>query len=303
MVRKSPEAHIAEDSGVPMDAREVVSFDGTPIEYRIRRAGPRWLVVANGYAGTFLEWRALLPRLVPRLSLLLWDYRGMYRSGVPADPTRLTIQDDSRDLEAILAAEGIERIVLCGWSVGVQVALEHYRRRPDQIEALILHNGLAQRVLDEAADSPWLPRLLRPFARAMSRFGRAAHHLARPLTRVPAVPSLFRLAGIIERHEDHFRDAVRSIGDLDLAVYFRMVLYANEHSTEDIWPTVRVPTLVTYGRNDLFSPRSHAERLARSLPMATVRELPGGHYGLMEHPDVVSAVFQEFLDSLPPLEG
>ncbi len=281
-----------------MDVRELASFDGTPIVYRIRRAGPRWFVVANGYAGTFLEWRALLPRLDPRLSLLLWDYRGMYRSGVPADPRRLTIQDDSRDLEAILQAEGIDRIVLCGWSVGVQVALEHYRRRPEQIEALILHNGLAQRVLEEAADSPWLSKVLKPFARGMSRFGRAAH-LARPVTRLRAVARLFRLARIIERHEDHFRDAIRSIADLDLAVYFKMVLLANEHTTQDMWSSVQVPTLVTYGRNDVFSPKSHAERLARTLPMATLRELPGGHYALMEYPEVVASVFQEFLDSLP----
>ena len=57
----SPE-EVALDSGVPMEQKALSSFDGTSIVYRVRRAGPQWLVIANGYAGTFVAWRAVLPR-------------------------------------------------------------------------------------------------------------------------------------------------------------------------------------------------------------------------------------------------
>ncbi len=288
---------IAADSGVPMEQKLVTSYDGTSIVYRIRRAGPRWLLIANGYAGTFVTWRTVIPRLDPRLSILMWDYRGMYRSGLPANRANLTIQDDSRDLECILETEGIDRGILLGWSVGVQVALEHWRRRPDQVTALILHNGLAERVLSEAADGRYARYVLQPAAHLLANIGGLIHP-AKPLLKKKTTAQILAKAGVVIRNIEQFRPAMEAVVDLDLPVYFQMVLEANRHRTEPVWKHVSVPTLVTYGKRDFFSPRRAAKRVADAIPDARLAELPGGHYSLIEFPERTARVFQSFIDEI-----
>ncbi|MEZ4467984.1 MAG: alpha/beta hydrolase, partial [bacterium] len=119
------------------------SFDGTSIAWRVVGDGPDWLVLAHGYGGTFNAWDPVLSRLQDRFRVLMWDYRGMHASACPAEPHRLRIEDHIRDLDGLLDHVGVDRFILGGWSVGVQVALEGWRRlrhRAD-IRALILING------------------------------------------------------------------------------------------------------------------------------------------------------------------
>ena len=125
------------------------------------------------------------------LSIIIWDFRGMYLSGVPENKDNITIEDDSKDLEALMEAEDIPRAVVCGWSVGVQVALEHFRRRPDQVEALILHNGAAERVLHTSIDGKLAPWLLVPFVHS-TRFTYPLVHMTRPLMKLRATARLAR---------------------------------------------------------------------------------------------------------------
>ena len=297
MTPRNPMEHIALDSGVPMEQGRIQSYDGTDIVYRIRRAGPRWLVIANGYAGTFVTWRSIIPRLDPRLSILMWDYRGMYRSGLPADRQRLSIEDDSRDMEVLMEHQGIERGILLGWSVGVQVVLEHWRRRPDQVQALILHNGLPQRVLTEAADGRYARYVLQPTARLMAHLGGLVHP-AKPLLKKKATAKILAKAGIVIRNLEQFRPAMEAVADLDFPVYFRMVLEADRHRTEPVWSRISVPTLVTYGKRDFFSPKRAALRVAEAIPDARLEELPGGHYSLIEFPEQTATLFQNFIDEV-----
>ncbi|MCD6499739.1 MAG: alpha/beta hydrolase [Deltaproteobacteria bacterium] len=292
-----PQDPLAEETGIPMIQRQIAGYDGTMLHYRIRRSGPRWLVIANGYAGTFLEWKSLLPRLDPRLSILMWDYRGTYRSAVPNDRSHLTILDDSLDLDAIVETEGIDRFVLMGWSVGVQVALEQYRQHPERIEALILHNGSPERVLHNVLDGNLAPRLFEPITGLLAKVGNLFHPVRRVL-HLTATARLLEVMGVVVRHEPHFREAVRSVAELDLDVYFTMVMEADRHRTNSMWHQVHVPTLITYGKRDFITPERVARALHRSIAGSRLAALPGGHYSLMEYPELLATNIGKFLDQL-----
>lgn len=298
MQRAMSSEEVALDSGLPMEQKTLSSFDGTPIVYRVRHAGPRWLVIANGYAGTFVAWRSVLPRLNPKLSILIWDYRGMYLSGTPKDKQNTTIEDDSRDLEGLMAVEEIDRAVLAGWSVGVQVALEHYRRRPDQVQALILFNGAPERVLHTSLDGKLAPFFLVPVA-YMTRFLYPLMHLSRPLLGLPAAARLSHRLGIVRRNVWHIHEALKALKGLHLGTCSYMVLRADEHRTADMWSTVKVPTLITFGSEDLLTPGPLVRRVHDAIPGSELYCINGGtHYSLMEYPEVVSARVQQFLDDL-----
>src|SRR5262245_38645689 len=111
--------------------RHVVAADGTRIGYQVRGAGP-CVVLANGLGGTYPTFRYLYDALGD-YKTICWDYRGLYSSGAPADPRANTMAHHVDDLMAILAAEGVEDVVIAGWSMGVQVALETVRRHPHRV--------------------------------------------------------------------------------------------------------------------------------------------------------------------------
>ncbi len=120
-----------------IDTRRVRSFDGTEIAYHVAGAGrrrgeggadPPWIVLADGMGGGLPVWRGQIDYLRDRYRFLSWDYRALYASERPrperADAYAVPIH--VRDLEAVLAAERIDRAVFAGWSLGVQVLLEAF---------------------------------------------------------------------------------------------------------------------------------------------------------------------------------
>ncbi|MBN1944390.1 MAG: alpha/beta hydrolase [Bradymonadales bacterium] len=286
-----------------MQEKTIRSFDGTEITYQVGGTSGRWLVVANGYGGTFCAWREVFDRLQQHYRLLLWDYRGLFSSRAPEDRTRLRIEDNCRDLDLLMECEGIERMVLAGWSVGVQVALEQYRRRPEKIEALILINGAHGRVLHRSLDGRLAGLLLPPLVGQAEWMAPWINRLVLPplrrLARTRWAPRLISLAGFVNGQPETFQEALQRILTLDAGVFARMVRYADQHDTEDLLSAVAVPTLVTSGSRDRITRPKIAKHIGNRIPGAVHVEFPGGtHYSVMEFPDQVAAQIHRFLQGV-----
>ncbi|MFH2005121.1 MAG: alpha/beta hydrolase [bacterium] len=271
-------------------------FDGTRLRYWIRRRGPSWLLVCNGYGSTAPAWLPLLRTLSSDWSILLWDYRGQFGSEAPQGDAPIPIGDHSRDLDALMAAESIERGVVMGWSVGVQVALEHYRRRPGSIQALVLINGAYEQVLH----SPWGPGLgahaMRAMVRAMGMAGTALRLAIRPLVGRREIAQAADLLGIIKGNPDYFLAAMTEWKDLDLKRYMSMTLAADEHRTSDMLETVNVPTLITCGDRDALTPPALAHEMHERIPGSDLFVIPDTtHYAILERPELIGHRIQQFL--------
>ena len=271
-------------------------FDGTPLCAWIRRRGPRWLLTCTGYGGTLPAWQPLFDELAPFWSILIWDYRGQFGSDAPPGDLPIVIADHSRDLESLMAAEGISGGVLMGWSVGVQVALEHYRRRPEQVQALVLINGAYERVLH----SPFGPGLGARLTRGATHLAAlAADHLQplmRPLFRKPALARTAVALGMVRGSQETFAPALAAWEKLDLGRYFRMTLTADEHVTSDMHGLVEVPTLITAGEKDLISPVRLAEELHQAISGSELLVIPDTtHYAIIEKPSFCARAIDRFL--------
>src|SRR4051812_32175932 len=96
--------------------REITARDGTRIGYQVRGTDGPCVVFANGLGGTYLAFRYLYEAL-EGYRTICWDYRGLYTSGVPSDAKANTVVHQVDDLIEILDAEGVERAVICGWSM------------------------------------------------------------------------------------------------------------------------------------------------------------------------------------------
>lgn len=286
-----------------MDIRigTAVSADGTRIAtYEAGLPAGPTLVLANGLGGNVTAWRHLIRHFADRLRFVTWDYRGLYRSSRPnGGPECWTIPRHCDDLDAVLATAGIERAVFVGWSMGVQVNLEYYRRRPERFTGLILINGTWGLPFETAFRAPWMrtvgPRvldILPHLAPLMSR--------SEPLvTRTRAFVALAKALGLASPtlDEDVFFDLAHDWLNLDFDAYAAVFRGLAEHDAHDVLPTIRVPTLVITGERDLFTPMEISARMVSEIPGAEFLSIEGGtHYTPIEYPMIVNHRIQKFLE-------
>jgi pimeloyl-ACP methyl ester carboxylesterase len=94
------------------------------------------LVLIHGGLATSAMWEPLLPGLVDRFRVITPDSRGHGRSTNPAGT--LSYTQLAGDVAALIAALGLERPVVGGYSDGGQIALELGARHPGAAGALIV---------------------------------------------------------------------------------------------------------------------------------------------------------------------
>ena len=138
--------------------------DGTRLHYTEIGAGSPPVVLTDGIGCAGFVWRHLEPALARHHRVIHWNYRGHGQSAAPRYGYRVTLDDCVDDLFAVLDAAGVEKAVLAGHSMGVQVSLEAHRRDKGRVAALLLLCGAPGHPLDTFHDSSAL-RLAFPFAR------------------------------------------------------------------------------------------------------------------------------------------
>lgn len=273
------------------------SDDGT--ELAVQAVGEGALIVlANGLGGSFRAWEPLLRRLGPGHRIASWDYRGLYRSGPPARPEAVEVRDHVRDLRAVLSWLGGGPAVLVGWSMGVQVVVEHALDHPDDVSGLVLVSGAPgdpfAGVLHTGASRWIVPAITRVVEVGVVPFGVAM----RALTAPAATPSILRSVGVLADSADleTFGALAGEFGRLDWQVYARTVRAMGRH---DAWPRLgelRAATLVVGGTADLFLPVPTIEAIAHAIPGAELCVLAGAtHYLPVEFPEELDTRIRDFL--------
>jgi len=280
-----------------VEERRVSSFDETEIAYHVVGQGPP-LLLCNGLGGSWQAWSHQIHYLAGRYRLLSWDYRGLYRSGVPWDRDALRVEDSARDAAVILEAEGIERAGLLGWSMGVQVALELFRREPGRVAALVLLNGVAGRPFDTVLDSRIMARLLPPLIRAARARSAGAQALVQRFAAMPDAGRWVKALGLAAPTLDDelFQQLSSSFHELDMGLYLRTLELLGEHDATGTLGEIDVPTLFVAGERDFMTPRRVAEGMARRVAGAELLVVPGGtHYVAVEYPELVNLRIEKFL--------
>ncbi|MDO8519791.1 MAG: alpha/beta hydrolase [Deltaproteobacteria bacterium] len=282
--------------------KKVKSFDGTSIGYQTYGRGKKTIVLCNGLGGSVVAWKPLYQALGDRYRFISWDYRGLFKSKLPKNPEAMTIQDQARDLEAILKKEKVTKALIAGWSMGVQVALEFYRLAPEKFSALFLLNGTYGNPFHTALNSP-LSRYILP------QINELAHRLAPALQpRLVLVASrlidwkgfvdIIARLGLVHKNLDRaiFKEVAREMISTDLQVYHVLMRYLSRHSAAGVLKKIRVPTLIITGDEDIMTPKKVAEKMAHEIPKAELFIVAQGtHYCLLEFPDTILLRFKKFL--------
>jgi pimeloyl-ACP methyl ester carboxylesterase len=291
--------------------RTVTVSDGTPIAYTVVGDGSKTpILFVNGWTCSDAYWVAIGPGMVDDGHPTIFvDTRGHGESGLPRDPGFLarnirsedvTTERLARDVLEVIDDLGLERVALSGHSLGVQVIVEACRLAPDRVAALMPVAGTFENPVRTFADIGIFDRIypiadvflgLFPFA-FLKPFNKP---IANPDTGVKMV-RLIRVAGpkvTAERLAPHLKQIV----ELDFSVLFKMMGEQRKHESAEFLPTVKAPTLILAGRNDLFTPPSVQQKMADLVPGGEIVWFEeGGHMLPIEEPEGIVDAMRDFMD-------
>ncbi|MCD6499607.1 MAG: alpha/beta hydrolase [Deltaproteobacteria bacterium] len=271
--------------------------DKTRIAYQKVGKGPV-LVLANGLGGTFAAWKYVYGRLADRYRILCWDYRGLYGSGPPPDPTNVGVATHCSDLERLLEIEGVERAVFLGWSMGTQVNLEFYRTHADRFAGLVFLNGTSGRPFQTAFGVQLMDRVIPMLLKVMDAAAPAVSAATKRLTQLPALVPLLQTLGLVGKSLDRsiFDELASEFARLDFRLYAKTLAALGQHDATDVLSEVSCPTLVVTGDRDVMTPSATARRICDRIADCRFRLISGAsHYAAVEFPAQVSGAIEDFL--------
>ena len=273
--------------------------DGTRLYFH-RQAGPSEVTAlfCDGLACDGFIWKYLWDELNADLTVAHSHYRGHGRSSLPADPEQIGVKALADDVDAVRQALGDPKVVLIGHSLGTQVALEAYRRRPENVAALVLLCGSFGRITYTFKGSEMLANVLPnliEFANTHPKVARAIWSSVPPRVAI----AVARLTGDINLGNVRLEDVepyFQHVSIVDFELFLRMLRAAGEHSAEDILPHVTTPTLVVAGARDSFTPPAVSQAMAEAIPGAELELIPSGtHLAPLEHHVEIAARIKTFL--------
>jgi pimeloyl-ACP methyl ester carboxylesterase len=284
-------------------AREgyAVARDGSPIYFRTFGDGPGVpLVLSDGIGCDGYVWK-YLERAVDDRRVVHWHYRGHGRTPEPRDRRRVSMADLADDLASVMDQAGLERAVLAGHSMGVQVCLEAYRRMRERVQGLILMCGAYGNPLRTFRNSRTLEVLLPWVSFGVNRAPRLIGTIWRntvPTRLAFAMAARLEINAELVSLED-FMPYLEHIARVDLPLFVDMLAHAGRHTAREILATIDVPSLIIAGERDNMTPMTLSEEMHRTIPgseLLVVKD--GSHTAPIERPQLVNEAVLRFLRAI-----
>lgn len=279
----------------------VIASDETPIFYEVsgRSTGSPTLIFCDGAGCDGYIWKYLHGSLQSDYRLIHFHYRGHGKSARPRDIRTLSIPQLADDLSLVLDACETPSAVVFGHSMGVQVALESYRRHSNRVQGLVLLCGTHSHPLRTFRGKSNLEGLLPFMQMAVGIIPRVSNFLWSKL--VPSMLS-YKLATRIEingrlvRVED-FSPFFDGVARIDVRLLLATLRAAGKHNASDMLKHIQVPTLIVAGERDSFTPLHLSKEMHHHIPNSELVVVQDGtHAAAIEHPIEISSKVMAFLN-------
>jgi pimeloyl-ACP methyl ester carboxylesterase len=242
------------------------------------------VVLIMGFGGDHLAWGFQFREMASRFRVVAFDNRGAGQSAAPDVPYTTRMMAD--DTVGLMDALGVERAHIVGASMGGMIAQEVALAHPSRVRSLQLHCTLARPdAQTRALIAAW--RAARPSLSPEQYMRLQFLWLFSPVTWQdrPDFVETILANGVANPHPQSQAGFVRQ-GDAILS-----------HDTLDRLSTLRTPTLVTVGEDDILVPPRFSRLLAERIPGAELHIVPGaGHVHFWEQVETFNQLCVHFLD-------
>jgi pimeloyl-ACP methyl ester carboxylesterase len=229
-------------------------------------------------------WSEQVAALSRRFRAIAIDLRGHGESDAPF--WRYSLEQYAMDVKELIAGLSIRKALFVGLSMGGYLAFTLYRLYPDLMLGIVLADTRAE------ADKPEQIQWRYELAQRTAAIGPAAV-IEAMLPKLLAPKTYERNPDLVAR--------VRSmqaatpvpgiLGDL--------IAIAERPDSTDLLSSIRVPTLVIVGQEDVLTTPADAERIARGIPGAQLVVIPNaGHLSNLEQPEHFTSAVEAFAAAL-----
>lgn len=257
-----------------------IQVNEVELAYYIRGEGKPLLMI-NGYKSTLASWDpALLSELEKSHQLILFDNRGVgFSSDTKEDHT--TIEQMADDAAGLIKALNFERAHVLGWSMGARIAQQVIIRHPEVVDKLILcapnpggtHQAKTLEEVTKKLNSPTLSQeeSIALFFSASPQGIKEAHQYLERVKNAVAnqtIPDDFQVKPETVERQNRARGGTWDTSNQNYEALIK----------------IKVPVLLTDGKNDLIDLPGNVKIMAERIPFAWVAYFDGGHaYLFQEH--------------------
>jgi DNA-binding winged helix-turn-helix (wHTH) protein/pimeloyl-ACP methyl ester carboxylesterase len=260
--------------------------DGVRLAYAISGEGSP--VVRAGHWLTHVEydWKSpiyghCLRALSSRHTLIRYDHRGIGLSDW--DAPAISLEGLVTDLEAVVAATGVERFALLGMSMGVPVAITYAVKHAQRISHLILYGGFAAPFGSQESGEA--------LAQLMGERWGQDNPAIRQMMTTTLIPDS------TPEEQQWLNDLQALSTSPENAARITRLLFSM--NVEALLGKIAVPTLVIHARSDSL-PLESGRRLAAGIPGARFVVPEGRNHLLLDHNPATARFLKElhaFIDS------
>ncbi len=239
------------------------------------------LLLIHGWGMHGGIWSSVVPQLAQHFRVYCVDLPG---NGASAPLPNY----DLDSMVQVLSAQFDEPLMVCGWSLGGQVALRWAQRAPEQVERLVLVSSTPCFVERE----DWL------FGMAQATLQQFTAELERDYA-----ATLRRFLALQMRGSEHERELLLTLrkclfsrGEPDMAALRGGLEVLRDADLRGELASIRQPVLVIAGERDKLTPPEAGLYMAQELPNACVKEIAGAaHAPFLSHPQIFLQHINEFL--------
>lgn len=258
-------------------------INGLKLSYEINGIGLP-VVLLHAFPLHRKMWQPQIEKLSRHFQIITPDFRGFGDSGGTNEPYLMDTLAD--DIHGLLSHLGLDKIVLCGLSMGGYVAFAFYRKYAAMVQGVILANTRAE------ADNEEAKKNRKALADLVIQEGPLAVAEQMP-------PKLLGKTSQAQKPEltSHVKQmiaasSIQGIANASLGMAFR----PDSNSTLS---TISCPTLILVGDEDTLTPVEMAKNMQRQIKNSELHIIAkAGHLSNLEQPGKFNNHLINFLKKL-----
>jgi 3-oxoadipate enol-lactonase len=261
-----------------------LSANDIEINYRDEGAGPRTMLLVNGLGDDLDTWSAQVPAfLAAGFRVVRFDNRGVGRSSTPPGPYTTKMFAD--DAKALVDHLGLRDFHILGISMGGMIVQEYALAYPQDLASVTM-------ACTYAAPGPFCSRMYQLWAE---------------LAPIVGVATIMRDVVLWGFTVEFFEAQPELLAEVETAMafvnqsvpaYLAQLSSIQTHDATGRLASLKVPTLVLAGENDILIPVSLSRRLHELIPGSTWATTPGGHCCIWEDADAFNETVVRWLDTV-----
>ena len=242
------------------------------------------LLLISGQGSDHTGWDGVRDDFAGRYRVIVYDHRGTGLSDKPTEPPYST-RGFAQDAIAILDHLNLPRAHAYGVSMGGRICQWLGIDHPDRVGALVL-----------GCTTPGNAHGVR---RPPDVDAQLANPSADPEAALEVILNTMFSPAWIANHSEIIKQMLQR--PLIPAYAQKLHYHASEgHDSWDLLPTIKAPTLVIHGSQDLANPTANASLLAERIPDAQLYLVEGGRHGyFIEFREEASCAVNDFLARHP----